>query len=57
MTIQEAIEALHSVRAYKTQPLAEDVVKVLEEQITVLEEGIFHDWLHTDGFRHCQIPL
>ena len=36
MTIQEAIEARHSVRAYKELPLAEDVVKVLEEQIAVL---------------------
>ena len=36
MTLQEAIEARHSVRAYKEQPLAEDVVKVLEEQIAVL---------------------
>ena len=33
MTLQEAIEARHSVRAYKDQPLADDVVKVLEEQI------------------------
>ena len=33
MTLQEAIEARHSVRAYKEQPLTEDVVKVLEEQI------------------------
>ena len=33
MTLQEAIEARHSVRAYKSQPLADDVVKVLEEQI------------------------
>ena len=43
MTLQEAIEARHSVRAYKNQPLAEDVVKVLEEQITVLNrEGKLH---------------
>jgi hypothetical protein len=33
MTIQEAIEARHSVRAYKQLPLADDVVKVLEEKI------------------------
>ncbi|MBR6973165.1 MAG: nitroreductase [Bacteroidaceae bacterium] len=33
MTLQEAIEARHSVRAYKDQPLADEVVKVLEEQI------------------------
>ena len=36
MTLQESIEARHSVRAYKDQPLAEDVVKVLEEKIAVL---------------------
>ena len=38
MTIQEAIEARHSVRAYKEQPLAEDAVKVLEEQIASLNK-------------------
>nr|WP_238987989.1 nitroreductase family protein [Prevotella koreensis] len=43
MTIQEAIEARHSVRAYKEKPLTEDVVKVLEEQIAVLNrEGNLH---------------
>ena len=43
MTLQEAIEARHSVRAYKEQPLADDVVKVLEEQIAVLNrEGNLH---------------
>ena len=43
MTLQEAIEARHSVRAYKEQPLAADVVKVLEEQIAVLNhEGNLH---------------
>ena len=31
MTLEEAIEARHSVRAYKEQPLAENVVKVLEQ--------------------------
>ena len=31
MTIQEAIEARHSVRAYKNQPLSEDIVKQLED--------------------------
>ena len=36
MTIQEAIEARHSVRAYKEQPLADEVVKVLEEEIAVV---------------------
>ena len=43
MTLREAIEARHSVRAYKNQPLAEDVVKVLEEQIAILNrEGQLH---------------
>ena len=43
MTLQEAIEARHSVRAYKELPLAEDVVKVLNEQIAVLNrEGNLH---------------
>ncbi len=34
MTLQEAIEARHSVRAYKDQPLSDDVVKVLQERIS-----------------------
>ena len=43
MTIQEAIEARHSVRAYKEQPLTDDVVRVLEEQIADLnQEGQLH---------------
>ena len=43
MTLQEAIEARHSVRAYKELPLAEDVVKLLEEQIELLNrEGNLH---------------
>lgn len=43
MTLQEAIQARHSVRAYKEQPLAEEVVKVLEEQIAILnKEGNLH---------------
>ena len=33
MTLQEAIEARHSVRAYKNQPLAEDVARRLEKEI------------------------
>ena len=36
MTLQEAIEARHSVRAYKEQPLTQAVVKVLEEKIAEL---------------------
>ena len=36
MTIQEAIEARHSVRAYKEQPLTADIIKALEEKIAEL---------------------
>lgn len=43
MTIQEAIEARHSVRAYKNQPLTEEIVKVLEEEIAeVNRKGNLH---------------
>ncbi len=43
MTILEAIEARHSVRAYKEQPLTEDVVRVLEEKIECFnQEGKLH---------------
>ena len=43
MTIQEAIEARHSVRAYKEQPLTEKIVRMLEEQIAILnDEGQLH---------------
>ena len=43
MTIQEAIEARHSVREYKEQPLTTEVVKALEEKITELNrEGHLH---------------
>ena len=43
MTIQEAIDARHSVRAYKDQPLTEDVVKRLEEEIAVVnQKGNLH---------------
>ena len=43
MTIQEAIEARHSVRAYTGQPLTADVVEVLEEKIRELnEKGHLH---------------
>ena len=43
MTIQEAIEARHSVRAYKEQPLTEEIVRALEEQIAILnDEGQLH---------------
>ena len=36
MTLQEAIEARHSVRAYREQPLAAEVAAVLEEKIAEL---------------------
>lgn len=43
MTIQEAIEARHSVRAYKDQPLEAEVVKVLQEAVVkVNHEGRLH---------------
>ena len=43
MTIQEAIEARHSVRAYKDQRLSEEIVKVLEDEIVKLNhEGQLH---------------
>ena len=43
MTLQEAIEARHSVRAYKNQPLAEDVASILEQKIAAVNrEGGLH---------------
>ena len=43
MTIQEAIDARHSVRAYKDQPLTEEVAKRLEEEIAVVnQKGNLH---------------
>ena len=49
MTLQEAIEARHSVRAYKDQPLSEEVVKVLEEEIAAVnEKGRLHIQLITN---------
>lgn len=43
MTIQEAIEARHSVRAYRNQPLTEEVVRALEEKTVQLNrEGRLH---------------
>ena len=43
MTLQEAIKARHSVRAYKEQPLTADVVEALEEKIAELNlEGELH---------------
>ncbi len=48
MTLQEAIDARHSVRAYKDQPLADDVVKALEERISDINR---------DGRLHIQLIL
>lgn len=43
MTLQEAIEARHSVRTYKERPLTDEMVKVLEDKIEVLNrEGQLH---------------
>ena len=43
MTLHEAIEARHSVRAYKDLPLADDVVEVLEQEIAVVnQKGNLH---------------
>lgn len=43
MTIIEAISARHSVRAYKEQPLAAEVVRALEDEIArVNHEGGLH---------------
>ena len=43
MTIQEAIEARHSVRAYKDLPLSEEIVKLLEDELVNLNnEGQLH---------------
>ena len=48
MTLQEAIQARHSVRAYKERPLAQEKVKALEEKISVLNR---------DGGLHMQLIL
>ena len=43
MTVQEAIQARHSVRAYKKQPLADETVRVLVDKITELnQKGRLH---------------
>ena len=49
MTLLEAIQARHSVRAYRNEPLAEDVVKVLEDEIVKLNsKGQLHIQLITN---------
>ncbi len=58
MTIQEAIEARHSVRAYREQPLTEDIVKKLEEKIAELnKEGQLHMQLILNEPKAFQGPL
>ena len=43
MTLQEAIQTRHSVRAYKERPLADETVRVLVDKITELnQEGRLH---------------
>ena len=39
MTVQEAIQARHSVRAYKERPLADEAVRVLVDKITELNQA------------------
>jgi len=49
MTLQETIEARHSVRAYKNEPLAEDASRRLEEEIAeVNQKGRLHIQLIQD---------
>ena len=44
MTIQEAIDARHSVRSYREQPLTEVIVKLLRGKIDELNrEGQLHN--------------
>ena len=48
MTLEEAIKARHSVRAYKAQPLAEEIVKVQEKKTffgKIRESSFRHDTL------------
>ena len=43
ITIQEAIKARHSVRAYKEQPISAEIVKLLEKKIIEMNrEGKLH---------------
>lgn len=39
MTIEEAVEARHSVRAYQNRPLTDEAVKPLRERIAALNES------------------
>ena len=38
MSLQESIVARHSVRAYKDQPMSEELVQRLEEEIAVVNQ-------------------
>ena len=43
MTLQEAIDARHSVRAYKNRPLTDEIIRALDEKIAELNrEGQLH---------------
>lgn len=58
MTLQEAIEARHSVRAYKDKPLDESTVNLLKEKIIELNhEGELHMQLITNEPKAFQGPL
>ena len=58
MTLLEAIEARHSVRAYKEKPLAEDTAKLLEEKIAELNKvGNLHIQLIKDESKAFQGTL
>lgn len=58
MTIHEAIASRHSVRAYKEQPLAEEVAKVLTEKIAELNRtGNLHIQLVQDEPKAFQCKL
>ncbi|MBO5625992.1 MAG: nitroreductase [Prevotella sp.] len=58
MTLQEAIEARHSVRAYKNEPLAEDASRRLEEEIAeVNRKGCLHIQLIQDEPKAFQSTL
>ena len=58
MTLQEAIQARHSVRAYKDQPVTDENVRLLQEQIdAVNREGQLHIQLIRDEPRAFQGTL
>ena len=58
MTIQEAIEARHSVRAYKDHPLADEVARRLEEEIAVVnQKGNLHVQLIRNEPKSSVMPI